>query len=59
MSDPEYIGDAAIADRASLEVYQCECGYHFGVDSTFLEQVGTIETKCPSCKTINVVKGIE
>ena len=41
----------------SIEVYECECGYHIGIDSTFLEQVGDIKTKCPSCKKNEVVKG--
>jgi len=34
----------------SLEVYECECGLHTGFDTTFLEQVGSIEGICPSCK---------
>jgi len=32
-----------------LEVLECECGYHMGVDSTYLEQVGDFVTDCPSC----------
>jgi len=32
-----------------LEVVECGCGYHLGVDASYLEQVGSIETKCPSC----------
>lgn len=31
---------------------ECECGYHFGVDATYLEQVGDFEFKCPSCGCI-------
>jgi hypothetical protein len=36
-------------DQYSLEVIECNCGYHMGLDSTFLEQVGEIITICPSC----------
>ncbi len=34
-----------------IEVIECGCGYHLGVDSTFVEQVGHFETICPSCQT--------
>ena len=43
--------------RAELEVYECECGYHFGVDSSFLEQVGDVDVTCPSCKLEHFIKG--
>ncbi len=26
------------------------CGFHLGVDQTFLDQVGSITVDCPSCK---------
>jgi hypothetical protein len=26
-------------EEVQLEVGECDCGYHFGVDATFLEQV--------------------
>ena len=33
---------------AELVVIQCpSCGYHMGVDYSYLSQVGPIETKCP------------
>jgi len=32
-----------------LEVGECDCGYHFGVDATYLEQVGDFVFQCPSC----------
>jgi len=37
-------------DEYSLCVYQCKCGFHIGLDATYLEQVGDIITICPSCK---------
>ena len=37
-------------DKVSMEIYECECGYHMGVDSSFLEQVSHIASICPSCE---------
>lgn len=39
-------------DIVQLEIGECDCGYHFGIDATFLEQVGDFTFKCPSCDTI-------
>lgn len=40
-------------DKASLEVYECGCGYHMGFDASFLEQVEPVVTaECPSCKNL-------
>ncbi|HUW47215.1 MAG TPA: hypothetical protein VMW36_00530 [Patescibacteria group bacterium] len=39
-------------EQVQLEVGECSCGYHFGVDSTFLEQVKDFAFACPSCKTV-------
>ena len=36
--------------RCSLEVFECECGFHIGLDATYLDQVGAIKWKCPSCE---------
>ena len=41
--------DSIETDIAQLEVGECNCGYHFTVDATFLEQVGDFTFKCPSC----------
>ena len=38
------------SDKVQMEIYECECGYHMGVDATYLDQVGKIRTICPSCK---------
>ena len=38
-------------DKVQLEVGECDCGYHFGVDATYLEQVGDFIFKCPVCNT--------
>jgi len=36
-------------DEVQLEVIECDCGYHMGIDATFLDQVGDVELECPSC----------
>lgn len=36
----------------SLNVYQCKCGFHIGLDVSYLEQVGDIVLNCPSCKEL-------
>jgi len=38
--------------EVSLEIGECDCGYHFGVDSTFLDQQGDFRFACPSCGTL-------
>ena len=38
-----------INSQVSLEVVECDCGYHMGIDATYLEQVGDFKTKCPAC----------
>lgn len=35
--------------KVRLEIVECSCGYHMGIDATFLEQVKDFVTKCPSC----------
>jgi len=39
-------------DVVQLEVGECDCGYHFTVDATFLEQVGDFIMSCPSCEKL-------
>ena len=36
-------------DTVQLEIGECDCGYHFGIDATYLEQVGDLDFHCPSC----------
>jgi len=37
-------------DDVSLEIYECNgCGFHIGLDFTYLEQCDDIEIDCPSC----------
>ena len=44
----KHIGNCETEDY-SLEVYECECGFHLGVDATYLDQVGDVVISCPSC----------
>jgi hypothetical protein len=33
----------------SLTVYECSCGFHIGLDTTYMDQVDGVVIKCPSC----------
>lgn len=39
-------------EQVQLEVIECDCGFHYGLDATYLDQVGDFKVICPSCKTI-------
>ena len=39
-------------DTATIEVVECTCGYHMGIDSSFLDQVSDFKASCPSCGAI-------
>jgi hypothetical protein len=36
-------------DKVQLEVIECDCGFHLGIDATYLDQVGDFVISCPSC----------
>lgn len=37
-------------DEYSLEVFECsKCGFHIGLDASYLDQVGKLIIICPSC----------
>lgn len=38
-------------ERYQLEVLECDCGFHLGLDATYLDQVDDIRLPCPSCGT--------
>lgn len=43
-----------------LEVVECNgCGFHLGIDATYLEQVGDVVLKCPSCGITLSIDGDE
>jgi hypothetical protein len=38
------------ASKCEMEYYECTCGFHFGIDATYLDQVEEhIQVKCPAC----------
>jgi hypothetical protein len=47
---PKYIEDHD-TEKCELEIYECQCGFHIGVDATFLGQMTDPAFKivCPSC----------
>lgn len=56
----KFIGYVDSHHGFSLEVYECGfCGFHIGIDSTYLEQNGGLMFLCPSCKLSHYVKGFE
>ena len=44
--------DSISTDIVELEVYECDCGFHIGLDGTFIEQIHGIQIACPSCGRI-------
>lgn len=36
-------------NQVALEVFECQCGFHLGLDATYLDQVGDVCLPCPSC----------
>jgi hypothetical protein len=42
----------AFGDGYELDVLECGCGFHIGLDITFLDQVKEIQMPCPSCGQI-------
>lgn len=39
-------------DGYSLCVFECGCGFHIGLDASYLDQVNDIVLPCPNCDTI-------
>ena len=39
-------------EKGELEIYECDCGFHLGLDATYLLQVDDILIECPSCGTM-------
>lgn len=37
-------------DKVHLIVYECQCGFHVGLDASYLDQVSDIMFECPNCK---------
>jgi hypothetical protein len=48
-------GAVSSCGTAELEVIECDCGYHMGIDASFVTQVDDaffdVEVHCPNCQT--------
>jgi len=44
--------EPAITEQYELDVIECECGFHIGLDITYMDQVEEIIVSCPSCGNI-------
>ena len=33
----------------TMDIYKCSCGFHIGLDSTYIDQISEIEIECPNC----------
>lgn len=51
--------DSCETEKYSLEIWECDCGFHIGIDATFLEQVDKIKISCPACGEILVIPEFE
>ena len=39
-------------NKVQLDVVECSCGYHAGLDATYLDQVGDFQFICPACNAL-------
>jgi len=42
----------AISEQYELDVIECRCGFHIGLDISYIDQVDEIRITCPSCAHI-------
>jgi hypothetical protein len=42
--------ESVSTSTVELEVLECGCGFHIGIDGTYLDQVGDIKLECPVCQ---------
>jgi len=45
---PKYL-ESIETDIVQLDIIECDCGFHLGIDSTYLDQVDEVNITCPSC----------
>ena len=46
----KYMDEVVVKGKAILEVYECKCGYNFGVDAVHIERAGAVDFACPNCE---------
>ena len=44
--------DEIETDKYTLAVFECDCGFHLGLDMTYLDAVDNIKIACPNCEEI-------
>jgi len=35
-----------------MEIYECACGFHIGLDFSYLDRIAPISLNCPNCNKI-------
>ena len=51
--------DDVVALDYELEVFECGCGFHLGLDASYLDQVGDIVIQCPACNESAVIEAFD
>jgi len=41
--------DQIETDKYVLTIYECSCGFHIGIDTSYLDQVDEVCIVCPAC----------
>jgi len=39
-------------EKCQMDVIECDCGYHMGIDTSFIEAEGHFVIRCPACGTL-------
>ncbi len=39
-------------DEVQLVVIECDCGFHIGLDCSYLDQKDEIKINCPNCNAL-------
>ena len=39
-------------EQVQMDIVECDCGYHMGLDASYLIQVGDFKADCPSCDSV-------
>jgi len=46
------IGPEEAKEKCDLTFIECDCGFHLGLDNSYLDQVGDIDIRCPACEKL-------